>query len=287
MSHQPSAATSGTFTLGGELTVNRLGFGAMRLTGPGIWGPPEDRDQCRRVLRRALDLGVNFIDTADSYGPDVSEEIIAEALHPYPAGLVIATKAGLERPGPHQWTPNGRPDYLRRRCESSLRRLKVERIDLFQLHRVDANVPEADQFGVLEDLRREGKIRLVGLSEVDVDTLERARQQLPIVSVQNKYNVTDRSWEPVVDYCDRHGIAFIPWYPLGAGALKEVSPVADVARTHGATPMQVALAWLLARSRTMLPIPGTSKVAHLEENVAAAAIALGDDVERLNRAAQG
>ena len=259
----------------------------MRLTGTGIWGPPADREECRRVLRRAVELGVTFIDTADSYGPDVSEEIIAEALHPYPADLLVATKAGLERPGPHQWTPNGRPEYLRKRCEGSLKRLKVDRIDLFQLHRIDTNVPESEQFGVLADLRREGKIRLVGLSEVDVDAIERARGTLPIASVQNKYNVTDRTWEPVVDYCDREGIAFIPWYPLGAGALKESSPIADVAGRHQATPMQVALAWLLARSKMMLPIPGTSKVPHLEENVAAAGVRLGGDMEVLNRAEPG
>ncbi len=281
------AAQAGTITFGGELTVNRMGFGAMRLTGEGIWGPPRDPEECTRVLRRAVELGVDFIDTADSYGPNVSEELIAKALHPYPPGLVIATKAGLERPGPHQWAPNGRPDYLRRQCEGSLTRLRVDRIDLFQLHRIDTKVPEADQFGVLDDLRREGKIRLVGLSEVDADAIERARQTLPIVSVQNKYNVTDRTWEPVVKYCEREGIAFIPWYPLGAGTLKEATVIADIARRHGATPMQVALAWLFARSSVMLPIPGTSKVGHLDENVAAAAVDLGADAETLNAIATG
>jgi aryl-alcohol dehydrogenase-like predicted oxidoreductase len=254
----------------------------MRLTGDGIWGPPADRQGCLRVLRRALELGVDFIDTADSYGPHISEEIIAEALYPYPAGLVIATKAGLERPGPHKWTSNGRPDYLRACCEGSLRRLRLERIDLFQLHRIDAAVPEADQFGALERLREEGKIRLVGLSETTVEQIERARRTLPIVSVQNKYNVTDREWEPVVDYCDREGLAFIPWYPLGAGALTEAPVIEQLARARGLSPLQLALAWLLARSAMMLPIPGTSKVAHLDENVAAAALDLGADLERLD-----
>jgi pyridoxine 4-dehydrogenase len=276
------AAEAGTIALGNELTVNRFGFGAMRLTGEGIWGPPGDRDECRRVLRRALELGIDFIDTADSYGPHVSEEIIAEALHPYPAGLVIATKAGLERPGPHQWSTNGHPEYLRACCEGSLKRLRLDRIDLFQLHRIDPAVPEADQFGALERLREEGKIRLVGLSETSVAQVERARRTLPIVSVQNKYNVSDREWEPVVDYCEREGLAFIPWYPMGAGALKDAPAVEQVARARGLSPLQVALAWLLARSKAMLPIPGTSKVIHLEENVAAAAADLGADVERIS-----
>ncbi len=283
----PAAAQAGTITLGGELTVNRLGFGAMRLTGDGVWGPPRDPDECRRVLRRSLELGVDFVDTADSYGPNVSEQLIADALYPYPAGLVIATKAGFERPGPGQWVTNGRPEYLRHQCESSLRRLRLERIDLFQLHRIDSKVPEEEQFGLLADLEREGKIRLVGLSEADADAIERARRIVPIASVQNKYNVNDRAWEPTLDYCDREQIAFIPWYPLGAGSLPETSVIGDVARRHGATPMQVALAWLLSRSKMMLPIPGTSKVAHLEENVAAAALDLGPDVERLNAIAQG
>ena len=279
---QTPAAHAGTITLGGELTVNRFGFGAMRLTGDGIWGPPADREECRRVLRRALELGIDFIDTADSYGPHVSEEIIAEALYPYPKGLVIATKAGLERPGPHKWTTNGHPDYLRACCEGSLKRLRLDRIDLFQLHRIDPAVPEADQFGALERLREEGKIRLVGLSEASVEQTERARRTLPIVSVQNKYNLTDREWEPVVDYCQREGLAFIPWYPLGAGALKDAPAIEEVARARGLSPLQVALAWLLARSPMMLPIPGTSKVRHLEENVAAAAVDLGTDVDRLD-----
>jgi aryl-alcohol dehydrogenase-like predicted oxidoreductase len=263
---------SGTLTLG-DRTVHRLAFGAMRLTGPGIFGPPADRAECRLVLQRAVALGIDFIDTADSYGPDVSEEIIAEALYPYPDGLVIATKAGLERPGPHQWTPNGRPEYLRRRCESSLQRLRLDTIELFQLHRIDPDVPEADQFGVLADLRAEGKVRWIGLSEVGVDAIERARQTLPIVSVQNRYNVQERTWDPVVDYCDRESIAFIPWYPLVAGGLKSAA-VERIAARHGATAMQVALAWLLARSPRMLPIPGTSQVAHLEENARAGSLRL-------------
>lgn len=271
------AAAAGTFSIGGELTVNRMGYGAMRITGPGIIGEPADRAECKRVLRRAVELGVNFIDTADSYGPFVSEEIIAEALYPYPKGLVIATKAGLERPGPNKWTPNGRPEYLRKECEGSLKRLKLERIDLFQLHRIDPKVPEDEQFGALAELRREGKIRLVGLSEVDVAAIERARKVVPIVSVQNKYNVNDRQWEPVLEFCEREKLAFIPWYPLGAGKIEEESAVARIARRHGVSPMQLALAWLLQRSPVMLPIPGTSKVKHLEENVAAAAIRLSDD----------
>jgi aryl-alcohol dehydrogenase-like predicted oxidoreductase len=279
-----TAAAAGTFTLGGALTVNRMGFGAMRLTGPGIIGEPADRAESRRVLRRAVELGVNFIDTADSYGPAVSEEIIAEALHPYPKGLVIATKGGLERPGPNQWTPNGRPEYLRAACEQSLRRLRLERIDLYQLHRIDSDVPEADQFGVLEDLRREGKIFLVGLSEVGVEEIERARRILPIASVQNKYNVTERTWEETVEYCERESLAFIPWYPLAAGSMDARGAIASVAARHGVTPMQVALAWLLARARCMVPIPGTSRVAHLEENVAAARLALtAEDMAELAR----
>jgi aryl-alcohol dehydrogenase-like predicted oxidoreductase len=273
----PSAAAAGTLTLGGALTVNRLGFGAMRLTGKGIFGPPADRDECRSVLRRAVELGVTFIDTADSYGPAVSEDIIAEALHPYPDDLVIATKGGLERPGPDQWTPDGRPEHLRQACEDSLRRLRLERIDLYQLHRIDPAVPEADQFGVLEDLHREGKIRFVGLSEAGVAEIERARKTLPVVSVQNRFNVAERTWDPVVDYCQQHGLAFIPWFPLAAGALGTPRAVETVAKKHASTPMQIAIAWLLARSPIVLPIPGTSKVSHLEENVAAASIALSDE----------
>lgn len=271
------AEAAGTITLGGELTVARMGFGSMRLTGPGILGPHADPAACRRVLARVAELGVTFIDTADSYGPDVAEALIAEALHPYPPGLVIGTKAGLLRPGPHQWARNGRPEHLRAQCEGSLRRLRVERIDLFQLHRIDPAVPEADQFGTLAALRDEGKVRLVGLSEVAVEEIERAREVVPIASVQNQYNVANRTSDPVVDYCAREGVVFLPWYPLGAGSLDAVAGLAAVARRHAATPMQVALAWLLARAPIMLPIPGTSSLPHLEENVAAAALRLTDD----------
>ena len=271
------ARGAGTITLGGELTVARMGFGSMRLTGSGIIGPHADPAACRRVLQRAVALGVTFIDTADSYGPNIVEALIAEALHPYPAGLVIGTKAGLVRPGPHQWARNGRPEHLRAQCEGSLRRLRVDRIDLFQLHRIDPDVPEADQFGTLEALRREGKIRLVGLSEVGADEIARAGQVLPVASVQNKYNMADRTSDPVVAYCEREGIAFLPWYPLGAGSLDAVPGLVEVAGRHGVAPMQVALAWLLARSSVMLPIPGTSSVVHLEENVAAAALRLTEE----------
>lgn len=266
----------------GDLSVHRLGLGPLRLTGPGGSGQPPDRDECLRVLRRAVDLGVTFIDTAESYGPHVSEEIIAEALYPYPSGLVIGTKAGIDRPTPGEWTPNGRPEVLRRQCEGSLRRLRLDRIDLFQFHRVDPHVPEAEQFGALEALRRDGKIRLVGLSEAGSEVIERARRIVPIASVQNRYNVLDREWEPVLEYCEREGIAFMPWYPLGSGAVSGGAAVARVAGRHGATPMQVALAWLLARSPSMLPIPGTSQVAHLEENMRAASLQLtADDLREL------
>jgi pyridoxine 4-dehydrogenase len=274
------AAAAGTITLGGDLTVNRMGFGAMRLTGPGIWGPPKDRAQAIRVLQRAVELGVNFFDTADSYGPHIAEELIAEALYPYP-GLVIATKGGLERPGPNQWVENGRPDYLRRQLEGSLRRLKLERIDLWQLHRIDPKVPAQEQFEAVREFQREGLIRHVGLSEVSVDDVERARRVVPIVSVQNRYNVTDRKWDHEVDYCEREGMAFIPWFPLSAGTL-DAAPLHRVAERHGATVFQIALAWLLARSPAMLVIPGTSSVEHLEENVAAAEIKLTvRDIEEL------
>jgi aryl-alcohol dehydrogenase-like predicted oxidoreductase len=272
------ASAAGTFMLGGDLPVHRIGFGAMRITGKGIWGPPADRGEALRVLRRALELGVNLIDTADSYGPYVSEELIAEALHPYPEGLVIATKAGLERPGPDEWTPNGRPEHLRRALDGSLRRLRVERIDLYQLHRIDPDVPADEQLGMMAELQREGKLLHFGLSETTVEEIEAARRVLPVVSVQNRYNLQDREqWEDVVDYCGREGIAFIPWFPLAAGPLaQEGGPVDRMARRLGATPGQVALAWLLRRSPVMLPIPGTSKVAHLEENVAAAALELDE-----------
>jgi pyridoxine 4-dehydrogenase len=260
------------------MTVNRLGFGAMRLTGKGVWGPPADRAEAVRVLRRAVELGVNFIDTADSYGPYISEEIIREALHPYD-GLVIATKAGLLRTGPDVWIPLGNPSYLRQECEMSLRRLGVETIDLFQLHRVDPNFPLADQVGELGKLKDEGKIRHIGLSEVDVDQLAAAQQVTPIVSVQNMYNLTARAAEPLLDACAKQDIGFIPWFPLAAGPLAAPDgPLARMGAEHqDATPAQMALAWLLKRSPVMLPIPGTSSVAHLEENVAAAEISLSDD----------
>jgi len=278
----PLAAAAGTIALGDDLTVNRMGFGAMRLTGRGIWGPPADRPEAIRVLRRAIELGVDFIDTADSYGPEVSEEIIAEALHPYSAGLVIATKGGLLRPGPDRWVPNGRPEYLRRQLESSLRRLQVERIDLWQLHRIDEKVPESEQFDAMREFQREGLVRHLGLSEVTVAQIERARRVIPIVSVQNRYNLTDREWEAEVDYSEREGLAFLPWFPLAAGALDDSGPLARVARRHGATPYQIALAWLLARSPAMLVIPGTSTVSHLEENIRAAEIQLtSEDLEEL------
>ncbi|HEX6104435.1 MAG TPA: aldo/keto reductase [Gemmatimonadales bacterium] len=285
---QGPAAAAGTITLGDGLTVNRMGFGAMRLTGRGIWGPPADRAESVRVLRRAVELGVDFIDTADSYGPNVSEEIIAEALHPYPEGLVIATKGGLERPGPDQWTPNGRPEYLRRQLEGSLSRLRLERIDLWQLHRIDPQVPAEEQFEALREFQREGLIRLVGLSEVPVSDIARARQVLEIVSVQNRYNITDREWEDELEYCEREEIAFLPWFPLSAGALEEGGALDRIARRLGATVYQVALAWLLHRSPAMLVIPGTSSVDHLEENVAAAEITLSaEDMRELEPASRG
>jgi pyridoxine 4-dehydrogenase len=277
------AAAAGTITLGGDLTVNRMGFGAMRLTGPGIWGPPKNRAQAIRVLQRAVELGVNFFDTADSYGPHIAEELIAEALYPYP-GLVIATKGGLERPGPDRWVENGRPEFLRRQLEGSLRRLRVERIALWQLHRIDPKVPAREQFETAREFQREGLIRHVGLSEVSRGDIEQAREVLPIVSVQNLYNLTNRKWESEVDYCEREGLAFIPWFPLSAGSLEEGGPLQRVAQRHGATVYQIALAWLLARSPAMLVIPGTSSVDHLQENVAAAEIRLTKrDMDELDR----
>jgi pyridoxine 4-dehydrogenase len=272
------AAASGTFRIGGELEVYRLGFGAMRITGEGVWGPPRDHGEAIRVLRRTVELGINLIDTADSYGPDVSEELIAEALHPYPDGLVIATKAGFERTGPNQWVENGRPEHLRAACEASLRRLRTDVIDLWQLHRIDRSVPAEDQFGVMADLVAEGKVRHLGLSEVTVEQIEAARRVVPIATVQNRYNLADREWEDVLDHCEREGIGFIPWFPLAVGKLAEGGgPPADAAGRLDAAPSQVALAWLLRRSPVMLPIPGTSRVAHLDENVAAAALRLSDE----------
>ena len=267
-------------TLGDDLHVaNRLGFGAMRLTGPGIWGEPADPDEARTVLRRALELGATLIDTADSYGPEVSERLIGETLYPYPEGLVIATKAGFERSGPHRWHVNGRPEHLRAACEGSLRRLRVERIDLYQLHRIDRDVPIEDQLGALADLRREGKIRHIGLSEVSVADLRRVREAVEIVSVQNHYNLANRRAEDVLDHCEEEGLGFLPWFPLAAGELAEPGgPLDRAARALDATSSQVALAWLLRRSPVMLPIPGTGSVAHLEENMAAASLELPDDV---------
>ncbi len=283
------AVSSGTIALGDDLHVNRMGYGAMRLTGKGIFGPPADYTEAIRVLRRAVELGVNFIDTADSYGPHISEEIIAEALYPYPSTLVIATKGGLERPGPDMWTPNGRPEHLRRALEGSLKRLKLDRIDLWQLHRIDPEVPEDEQFDVLAEFVREGKVRHVGLSEVGTDEIARARRHVAIVSVQNKFNVADRKWDYVVEYCEREGLAFIPWFPLGAGSLdheRARKAVATVGKKHNAAELQVALAWLLEHSSAMLVIPGTSKVSHLEENVAAAELQLdAEDMALLDKSA--
>ena len=278
------AQRAGTFGLGGDLTINRLGYGTMQLPGPGIWGPPRDHDEAIGVLRRAVELGVNFIDTADSYGPYVAEELIREALYPYPEGLVIATKAGLTRfgpisgSGPSQWPPVGRPEYLRQEAEMSLRRMKLDRIDLFQLHRIDPKVPFEDQIGELKKLQDEGKVRHIGLSGVSVDQLMAAQEIAAIVSVQNQFNLTDRSAEPVLDYCTDHDIAFIPYRPLATGSLAgEGSPLAELANNHDTTPAQLALAWLLKRSPVMLPIPGTSSVEHLEDNMLGAGIELTND----------
>ena len=271
-----SASLAGEVTLGGELTVYRLGFGAMRLTGDGIWGPPRDRNGALAVLRRAVELDINFIDTADSYGPHVSEELIAEALFPYPKGLVIATKGGWNRPGPDQWTHDASPAHLRQAVEGSLRRLKLDRIDVYQLHTPDPVVSFDASVEALAELRNDGKIRLVGLSNVTEEHIERARKIVPIVSVQNRYSFADREWGYVVDYCERHKMVFIPWFPLGAGRVAG-DVLNEIAKGHHASPKQVALAWLLRRSRTMLPIPGTSSVEHLEENVAAASVPLTDE----------
>ncbi|MDQ6729286.1 MAG: aldo/keto reductase [Actinomycetota bacterium] len=273
-----TATASGTFTIGSDLTVTRLGYGAMQLTGDGIWGEPTDRGEAIRVLQRAVELGVTLIDTADSYGPYVSEEIIREALHPYAEELVIATKAGLVRTGPGEWHPLGRPEYLRQECEMSLRRLGLERIDLYQLHRVDPQVPVAESLGALRELQDEGKIRHIGLSEVSVSELQDAQATAEIVTVQNLYNLGRRDAEPLLEHCEEHGIGFIPWFPLATGGLaKPGGPLAALSEEHGASPSQLALAWLLRRSPVMLPIPGTSSVAHLEENVAGAGLELSDD----------
>jgi pyridoxine 4-dehydrogenase len=277
MTDTPTAAAAGTIAVGDDLSVNRLGFGAMRITGPGIWGPPADHDEAVQVLRRAVELGVDFIDTADSYGPEVSEELIAEALFPYPEGLVIATKGGFLRPGPGNWKPDGRPEHLRAVCEGSLARLRLEQIPLYQFHRPDPAVPFEDSVGELVVLRDEGKIRHIGLSNVDVALFERASALTPIVSVQNRYNPSDRASEPLIELAGTRGFAFIPWAPVGGYRPGAGDGLATVAKRLGASPVQVAIAWQLARSLQMLPIPGTSSVAHLEENVAAAAIELSDD----------
>jgi pyridoxine 4-dehydrogenase len=277
---------AGTLELGGELTVRRLGFGAMRITGEGIWGEPDDREEARAVVRRAVELGVNLIDTADSYGPYVSEEIIAEALHPYPDGLVVATKGGLTRSGPGRWERDGRPEHLREACEGSLRRLRVDRIDLYQLHAPDPEVPYERSVETMAELREEGKVRLVGISNVSVAQLEQALAIVPVVTVQNRFNLADRASEDVLEACEERGIGFIPWFPLATGSLAQPGgPLDEIAERHDATPSQVALAWLLARSPVMLPIPGTGSVDHLEENLAAANLSLSqDEVEELARA---
>jgi pyridoxine 4-dehydrogenase len=278
-----SASLAGDVSLGGQISVHRLGFGAMRLTGEGIWGPPKDRHQALAVLRRAVELDVNFIDTADSYGPDVSEELIAEALYPYPAGLVIATKGGWNRPGPNQWTHDATPEHLRQAVEGSLKRLRLDRIDVYQLHIPDPVVSFDVSVETLAQLRNEGKIRLVALSNVTQEHIERARKIVPIVSVQNRYSFADREWDYVVDYCERNGIAFIPWFPLGAG--KVAGEVLNrTAQAHNVSPTQIALAWLLHRSPIMLPIPGTSSIEHLEQNVAAVSLRLSEEeYQRLSR----
>jgi pyridoxine 4-dehydrogenase len=268
-------ATNMTFKLGGDLTVNRLGFGAMRITGEGIWGWPPDRENALKVLRRAVELGVNLIDTADAYGPETSELLIAEALHPYPNGLVIATKGGLTRPGPGNWVPNCRPEHLKQALEGSLKRLRLERIDLYQLHTVDSKVPIEESVGALKQMQDAGKIRHIGLSNVDPEDIARARKIVPIVSVQNRYNIEDRKSENVLAYCEKENLGFLPWFPVGGGGgLKPESPLNAAAKAHGGSVYQVALAWLLERSPVMLPIPGTSSLAHLEENVAAAKLKL-------------
>ena len=277
-SARSDAAAAGTFDLGENLRVNRLGFGAMRITGEGIWGKPENQEEARAVLKRVVELGINLIDTADSYGPEISERLIGETLYPYPDDLVIATKGGLLRDGPGQWRTAGRPEHLRQACEGSLRRLKVDRIDLYQLHRIDSRVPAEESLGALAELREEGKVRYVGLSEVGVEEIQRAQEIVPIVSVQNRYNLTDRGSEDVLDFCEREGIGFIPWFPLATGDLaRPGGPLDEIAARHDAPPGQVALAWLLWRSPVMLPIPGTSSVKHLEENVAAASLDLDEE----------
>jgi aryl-alcohol dehydrogenase-like predicted oxidoreductase len=282
-------ATNPTWKLGGDLTVNRLGFGAMRLTGEGIWGWPPDRANALKVLRRAVELGVNLIDTADAYGPEVDELLIAEALHPYPKGLVIATKGGNTRPGPGQWVPDGRPEYLKQCVEKSLKRLRLDRIDLYQLHRIDPKVPEEESLGALKEMQDAGKIRHVGLSEVSPEQIERARKILPIVSVQNQYNIANQKWENTLVYCEKERLGFMPWSPVGGSrGLNSERGLEAAAKDHGVTVYQLALAWLLQRSPVMLPIPGTSSIAHLEENVAAAKLKLTpEEWKSINALAKG
>jgi aryl-alcohol dehydrogenase-like predicted oxidoreductase len=274
MAGQLDASAAGTIDVGGDLTVNRMGFGAMRVTGQGIWGPPPNREQAQAALRRAVELGVTFIDTADSYGPEVSETLIADTLYPYPGDLVIATKGGLLRPGPGRWQPNGRPEHLREACEGSLRRLKLDQIPLYQLHRPDPKVPYADSVGALVDLKNEGKIRHIGVSNVTEPQLREAQQLTPVVSVQNRYNLADRSSEPIVDLCDQEAIAFLPWAPIQNA--DQLTPVLTAARRHGVSSRQIALAWLLARSAHILPIPGSGSPEHVAENIAAASIQLSN-----------
>lgn len=273
-------SSSKTFGIGGDLKVNRLGYGAMRLTGDGIWGWPADKSNAKKVLRRAIELGVDFIDTADAYGPEVNELLIAEALHPYPSGLIIATKGGHTRPGPNQWIPNGKPDYLTKCVEGSLKRLKLDRIDLYQLHRIDANVPVEDSLGALKKMQDAGKIRHIGLSEVTIKQIEQSKKVVPIVSVQNQYNIENRKSDDVLDYCEKEKLAFIPWAPIGgsrASLARMENPLAAEARRLDVTAVQLGLAWLLQRSPVMVPIPGTSSVAHLEENMGAAKIQLSSE----------
>ena len=270
----PVAQNPSTFKIGGELTVNRLGFGAMRLTGDGIWGWPKDREEARRVLKRAVDLGVNLIDTSDAYGPETNELLIAEALRPYPKDLVIATKGGLTRPGPGQWVPNGRPEYLKQCIDNSLKRLQLDRIDLYQLHRIDRKVPMEDSLGAIKEMRDAGKVRFVGLSEVTPEEIERARKVVPIATIQNRYNVADRKWENALKYCQKEGLGFMPWAPVAGGRSLKEKALAEVAKEMNASVYQVALAWLLQHSPVMLPIPGTSSVKHLEENMGASKLQL-------------
>jgi pyridoxine 4-dehydrogenase len=282
-----NAALAGTIEIGGDLTVNRFGFGAMRLTGEGIWGEPADREECKRVLRRVIEVGINFIDTADAYGPEVSERLIAETLHPYPDDLVIATKAGLTRPGPGQWVPNGRPEYLKKQVEGSLRRLRVDEIDILQFHRPDPKVPLEESIGALVELKDQGKVRHLGLSNITVEQLKRAERLTPIVSVQNRYNMFDRESEPVLEQCSLEELAFIPWRPVGGGELAESEgALARIARKYDATPTQLGLAWLLSHSPVILPIAGTSKVAHLDENLGAVALDIApSDLAELDKVA--